>query len=248
MKTFLSLVILCFAAQAHAVGHLADMQVYDRSTNTMLQLYEHAGRHYIAGEPGHEYEIRLASRNGGRVLAVGSVDGVNVVSGDTASPDQGGYVLSPWENLSVAGWRTSLENVAAFYFTTIADSYAARTRRPNDVGVIGMALFRERTRCCDQGLSRGEAQRKSASDAPSPAAEAAGSMAERDERIGTGYGRTESSAASYTDFERASSSPDEVVAIYYDSYRNLCKQGIIPSPAIHGHRPDPFPGRFVPAP
>ena len=32
-----------------------------------------------------------------RVLAVMSVDGVNVISGDTAAPSQSGYVLEPYE-------------------------------------------------------------------------------------------------------------------------------------------------------
>ena len=36
-----------------------------------------------------------------------------------------------------------LNEVAAFYFTQLPDSYAARTDRPDNVGVIGVAVFRE---------------------------------------------------------------------------------------------------------
>ena len=41
------------------------------------------------------------------------------------------------------GSEAALSQTAAFYFTDLADSYAARTGRPDNVGVIGVALFRE---------------------------------------------------------------------------------------------------------
>ncbi len=72
------------------------------------------------------------------------MDGVNVITGKTASPSQSGYVLDPWGLVDIDGWRKSMDQVAAFYFTALPDSYAARTGRPDNVGVIGVALFRER--------------------------------------------------------------------------------------------------------
>ena len=35
--------------------------------------------------------------------------------------------------------------------------------------------------------------------------------------------------AEYTRFERASPRPDQTIVIYYDSYRNLVAQGVIPA-------------------
>lgn len=64
-------------------------------------------------------------------------------TGETAAPSQSGYVLQPWQSTSIEGWRKSLDRVAAFRFTRLANSYAARTGRPDDVGVIGVAVFRE---------------------------------------------------------------------------------------------------------
>lgn len=242
---------LLFTDQAMAVGRLADVQVLDRTTGSTLQVYEHRGRHYVAGEPGHEYQLSLTSREGWRLMAVGSVDGVNIVSGETAAVDQGGYVLAPWEQLLVAGWRTSMASTAAFYFTTVADSYAARTGRPDDLGVIGLALFREKSRCCDP-WRRNDARERQAPEQDAPAAPSmseSGRLMQKDERVGTGYGRTEYSEVVYTEFERASSQPDEVIRIYYDSLRNLQKQGVIPAaPKPHWHRPEAFPGRFVSPP
>jgi hypothetical protein len=121
-----------------------DVEIYDRTRGALLEVHRHRGELYVAGEPGHEYEIRLRSREHGRVLAVTSVDGVNVVSGETAATDQAGYVIDSGSSTSIDGWRKSLDDVAAFYFTRLRNSYAARTGRPDHVGVIGVAMFRER--------------------------------------------------------------------------------------------------------
>ncbi len=123
-----------------------DVVLYDRTSGRTLPLYAHRGDLYVAGEPGHEYEIRLRNSGDRRVLAVTSVDGVNVVTGRTAATDQPGYVLDGWSSASIDGWRKNLGEVASFYFTTPGRSYAARTGRPDDVGVIGVAMFREAPR------------------------------------------------------------------------------------------------------
>src|SRR5690348_2294008 len=103
-RAALLLAWLC-AGEAAAFGRTADLQVIDRNTGQTLQVYDHRGRHYIAGEPGHEYRLVLSSREGGRLMAVGSVDGVNIITGETASTSQDGYVLAPWQQMSVDGWR-----------------------------------------------------------------------------------------------------------------------------------------------
>ncbi|HSW14919.1 MAG TPA: hypothetical protein VLI06_18885 [Solimonas sp.] len=257
LKTLLlSLIaLLPLAAGAHdrVTGRMAEVQVYDRSDGRYLPMYKHRGRHYVAGEPGHEYEIRVSSRRDGRLLAVTSVDGVNVLSGQTASTGQGGYVLSPWSELRIDGWRKSMDEVASFYFTALPDSYAARTGRPDDVGVIGVALFGERRHwsepwhyrdnaSADRAEGAGAAAPQAKSRAPAPAAEA-------ESRLGTGHGQRQWSGAEYTEFERASERPDEVISIWYDSRRNLVAQGVIPRKAPRwSPRPDPFPAGFVPDP
>ncbi len=238
-----------------AAGGGMDVEIRERDSGRILPVIWHDGERYVAGEPGREYEIRLRNHDGGRVLAVTSVDGVNVITGKTASPAQSGYVVDPWGSVEIDGWRKSLDEVAAFYFTALPDSYAARTGRPDDVGVIGVAFFRERA---PQRLRR-EDRAWPDSPASAPAAEAsrdsaksAGSAqraAPEEERLGTGHGRRLDSGAVYTSFERASETPDEVIRIYYDSRRNLVAQGILPSPWRFAQRsPDPFPSAFVPDP
>ena len=144
MKFAASVIAICllFTSAAFA-GTLADVQILNRSTGELQPVYYHAGKMYVAGSPGDRYAVQITNRTGARILAVASVDGVNVISGETASYGQTGYVFSPWESYEITGWRKSQNEVAAFYFTSLSDSYAARTDRPQDVGVIGVAVFRE---------------------------------------------------------------------------------------------------------
>ena len=186
----------------------------------------------------------------GRVLAVTSVDGINVITGRTASPDQSGYVVESHGRVEIDGWRKSMDEVAAFYFTALPDSYAARTGRPDNVGVIGVALFREELAYAPM-LERESAA--SADGAPAPAQKSSGAHEERarnDSRLGTGHGQRLDSGAVYTQFERASSKPDEIIRIYYDSRRNLVARGVIPRPhhRYAQRQPEPFPQAFVPDP
>jgi hypothetical protein len=238
------LFVLC-GCLVGATAVAARVEVFDRATGEVLQTYRHQGRLYVAGEPGHEYEIRVHSRAPQRTLAVATVDGVNVITGQTGATDQDGYVLDPYGYLRIEGWRKSMTHTAAFYFTKLSDSYAARTGRPDNVGVIGVALFRERVRCC----RRNELELRERSSAEAPSADRAASAPKAESKLGTGHGRSEYSAAEYTEFERASDRPDETIVIYYDSRRNLQARGIIRSPVRYAERtPQPFPGGFVPDP
>jgi len=128
---------------AQAIGRLADVTIVDRDTGATLPVHYTMGEYWVAGRPGARYAITVRNRLGERVLAVPSVDGVNVLSGETAAWDQRGYVFSPYERYQITGWRKSSSEVAAFEFSHIANSYASRTGRPAHVGVIGVALFRE---------------------------------------------------------------------------------------------------------
>jgi len=132
------------AAPASAVGQMGSLDIISRSNGQVLSTYSGGGRYWVVGTPGQEYSIRYCNSTPGRVLAVMSVDGVNVVSGDTAAPSQSGYVLGPYECADIQGWRKNMSRTAAFYFTELPDAYATRTGRPQNVGVIGVAVFREK--------------------------------------------------------------------------------------------------------
>src|ERR671936_2900100 len=86
--------LLC-AMQARAHGGSIDLSVYDRTEGRRLPVYWHEGRAYIVGKPVNEYQVSVRNRLREDVLTIVSVDGVNVISGETANPSQTGYVLSP---------------------------------------------------------------------------------------------------------------------------------------------------------
>lgn len=132
------------AHDARDRGQPVAVSLIDRQGGQALPLYRKDGRAYVPGSPGSRYAIRLANRTGGRVLVVLSVDGINVISGQTAALGQTGYVLDPWRSHDIAGWRKSDTEVAAFEFAALGASYAARTGRPTNVGVIGAAMFLEK--------------------------------------------------------------------------------------------------------
>ena len=138
------LLTLGLFAEAHAVGRLADVSVIDRDSGCALATHYYRGEYWVAGSPGARYAIAIRNRLGERVLAVTSVDGINVVSGATAGWGQTGYVFGAGEDYRITGWRKSDSDVAAFAFTPSPNSYAERTGRPANVGIIGVALFRER--------------------------------------------------------------------------------------------------------
>lgn len=245
--------LLQFAA-ALALGTLAatsgaatqaDVRIINRTTGAPLPIYQHHGQLWVAGKPGDRYSIQVNNRTGGRLLAVVAVDGVNVLSGDTAAANQRGYVLSPRDSVDIAGWRKSERDVAAFYFTSLDDSYAGRTKRPDNVGVIGIAAFREYQEPVVQQEMAGNlaAAPMRGRDAAAPAP-----MAKAESRLGTGHGERVYAPIHSVDFQRASDTPDEVITVRYDSYANLVARGIIP--AIRRHlAPNPFPGgNYVPDP
>jgi hypothetical protein len=264
------------ALPAAAVGRLANVDIVTRADQRPLPVYPKNGEHWVVGTPGGEYSVRVCNSTAGRVLAVTSVDGVNVVSGETAGPAQSGYVLERYECIDVAGWRKSLQRTAAFYFTELPDSYAARTGRPENVGVIGVALFREKPQPIAYREPPARIAKESRADVPAAApaeqaaateskAMAADAVGGRQEaargmlapapapapQLGTGHGRSESSYAQQVRFERESSVPAETIAIRYDRRENLVAMGILPPPYVaRAPVPNPFPvwQRFAPDP
>ncbi len=257
----LALVLVLTVATACAplsARELVGLDVVDRDTGQVLPEYRQHGQHaqdWIAGVPGHRYSVRLTNITGERVLVVLSVDGVNSVGGQTASASQGGYVLDPWETAEIAGWRKSLDDIAQFLFTDLPDSYAARTGRPDNVGVIGIAVFKERrvqpysppsappiasNRAPDQATGKAFSPRASAA-ADSALAESA------PQRLGTGHGEREWAPVGQTAFVRASHSPQQVSQLRYGDADQLMAIGVLPRehPPFLQSSPRAFPNGFV---
>ena len=266
-----AIALIGFAGAASAFADPVDLQVVDRDTGQPLQLWRHDGRLFVAGQPGARYSLRVANHTDGRVLVVMSVDGVNILTGETAGYGQRGYVFGPYESYDVSGWRKSDTEVAAFTFAPLPQSYAARTGRPGDVGVIGMAVFRERV-VVQAPLVMGPMLRPERRDgpvvvtgrraAPAPAAALSApaipappppaaattspgfvgaAAARQDEKLGTAHGAREWSVVNTVPFERATPYPQVIRQIEYDTHEHLVAAGVIPPSWNEERRPRPFP-------
>ncbi len=123
-----------------------------------LQAAQVGGEVYAIGEPGTRYTLGLENHTGQRLEVVASVDGLDVIDGGEADFSKRGYVVDPYTSFAIDGWRTSDDTVAAFRFSDMDDSYAGRTGKPRNVGVIGIALFRER------GYDEAELHRRDSAD------------------------------------------------------------------------------------
>lgn len=265
----LSVIALCGFRPMPPPDAPVELSVIDRDEGGELDQYPHRGQRWVAGAPGHRYSVQLRNRTGERVLVVLSVDGVNAITGQTASPEQSGYVLEPWQSSEITGWRKSNDEVAQFVFTRHGDSYASRTGRPANVGVIGIAVFQQARRVIHDDVRplpmppphrpmpramspQAEARADSsaaAEVAAAPSMRGADASANR-QRLGTGHGEREWSSSSLTSFQRATRTPVQVSEVRYDARQRLVAMGVLPrwqQPRAHG-TPQAFPGGFVPDP
>jgi hypothetical protein len=164
------------------------------------------------------------------------VDGLNVISGerDRPGPDRM-YVLGPWEDTSVRGWRTTLDEVRSFTFVDEKASYSARSGKANGkMGWIEMAVYRdrERPRPSARAYEEGEGARKEKDEAPRAAGRAApapstSAPAPDSAYPGTGWGERLRDRVRLVDFE-PESSPAQQTTLRYEYRVALVALGILP--------------------
>jgi len=119
-----------------------DVQVIREGGET-APTYAHRDRFYVAGNSGERYIIRITNPTANRIEAVVSVDGLDVVDGEAGDLRKRGYVVPPYGETRIEGFRTSHEDVATFRFSAVKDSYAGKKGVARNVGVIAVALFEE---------------------------------------------------------------------------------------------------------
>jgi hypothetical protein len=218
-----------------------------------LPAFRYGSRTYVMGTIGERYVIHLTNRTSRRVEAVVSVDGLDAIDGRAADyQGKRGYLVPAYGEITVEGFRTSLEQVAAFRFSSVADSFAGRKGQARDVGVIGVAFFPERelrvmrpappypyaerapsaapaAPTARDGAAAGEA---SSAEAPRERAEKRSDDERRSRPIdrpglGTEFGEQRGSSVQYTSFQRQSPNhPASLVEIRYNDRRGLLALGV----------------------
>jgi hypothetical protein len=112
-----------------------------------LPAFYKGGQTYVLGGLGERYNLRVRNHTGTRVEAVITVDGRDVISGAVGDfSGERGYLIDAYGEVVVEGFRRNFDEVAAFRFSSPSSSYSARMGTPENVGVIGVAVFPERPR------------------------------------------------------------------------------------------------------
>jgi len=218
----------------------ATITIHPAADGPPLRTCEYRGHTYVGGQPGQRYEVHVTNNTGFRILAVVTVDGINVTDGSPGSYDGPGMVISGRTTTPFKGWRTSLDAEAAFYIVTATASYAAGMGTPANIGVIGLAVFQEKRRAFE--VMRGPVAR------PAVITTRGGQT----RSMGTGFGEAIASPARTTTFDRNTTTPVVVYEVRYDSTEALVAAGIMPSEGGPNPNPNPFPGNpsqtFCPRP
>ena len=209
-----------------------------------LPTFAHRGGSYVLGRRGRRYRIRVYNRSARRVEAVVSVDGRDVLDGKAANWRKRGYIVPAYGQVTIDGFRVSLRRVATFRFSKVSSSYAAKMGNAREVGVIGVAIFRERRQPVlaspyrDYGrAAEAESSPARRRSAPAPADSSAGrlqakrpaSRAARQQRsgLGTAFGESRHSQVTQVSFVRAQSNhPSRVLIARYNDRPGLLALGI----------------------
>jgi len=113
--------------------------------NTVAK-YRKDGRTYIEAKEGSEYEILIKNNGWSRILTVSSVDGLNSLTGESASEEDIGYVISGYNSFKIKGFRYNNDKVGSFKFSKKEKSYA--DGKSSDLGlncgIIGVRVFDEK--------------------------------------------------------------------------------------------------------
>ena len=109
----------------------------------VLPIYRDNRQYYLQGQNGQAYRLIYHNNSADTYEIVASVDGLNVMNGSAASRYDSGYVLNPYSDLVIEGFRKSNNSVASFIFSQPDDAYAANTSQGsiNNTGVIGTVIY-----------------------------------------------------------------------------------------------------------
>lgn len=105
--------------------------------------YRHNGLTFIEAKNGTEFAIEVKNHKTGRVTAIVSVDGLDIIDGKPATSKSRGYVLSGLSSETLHGYRRNENEVANFKFTVSGGSYATDKGAGQNNGVIAVKLISE---------------------------------------------------------------------------------------------------------
>jgi len=236
MKTahavILGIILFIMAVPASSAGSSVDVAVIsDRGDALPIIPFREFGaggtltyKKYLEVRKGENYSILVRNHLPERIGVVIAVDGRNIITGRKSflACSEMMYVVGPYEQTRLEGWRTSNDTVNRFYFTSSADSYSVRTFSDSSaMGVIAVAVFREKDRPAALYPERSASGKAAAPSAPRSEAK----QAEKDE-AGTGFGNEQYSPVTKVEFA-PEQHPVEKILVKYAWREELCRKGIL---------------------
>ena len=125
----------------------AGLGVKTVSTGQLKTIYNSNQGAFVEGTNGEEYELYIVPPRNviGRCLAVISVDGVNVISGQAAKPtDTRGTVINSGQPVSWKGYLQNNNLLSRFKFTSAVNSLANLRGHSDSPGVISVSFYSEK--------------------------------------------------------------------------------------------------------
>lgn len=125
-------------------------EVYGLSTRVLVngrkvREYSHDGKLFIESRNGTEFEIELKNHKHHRIMAIVSVDGLDVIGGKPANNESSGYIIPANDSIRIKGFRKDNETVGAFKFTNRENAYSESVGQGGNQGVISVRFFDEKT-------------------------------------------------------------------------------------------------------
>ena len=217
-----------------------------RVHGSLVREYSHRDwKVYIEGRRGSNFTLRVRNNGSKKILAVPTVDGLSVMDGKQGNFESLGYVINPCSFVDVPGWRLNNNEVAQFFFSAPHESYAAKMDTPNNIGVIGCAIFEEKQPAYAIAPVLQPWQKPNWwGDHESLRSETPKGIRTLGS-LGTGFGERTQHYVRYVQFEKAASTPVCVLEIHYDDRAGLEARGIALRGIPEVGHPTPFPAEEV---
>lgn len=111
-----------------------------------IQEYHHEGNTYVEGREGSNFELEIKNLTNRRILVHPTIDGLSCMTGVEGDRNNSthGYILGPWDEITVPGWRLNDAEVARFTFCGSGKSYAEKLGKGENKGVIACVVWEEK--------------------------------------------------------------------------------------------------------
>jgi hypothetical protein len=116
-----------------------------------IKEYSHKGLTLIESRHGTNYTVKIKNDNSFKVMAVLSIDGLDVLTGKPAENSKKGYIVDSYSTTEIKGYRINETESASFIFTKKDKAYVTQvTDNARNTGVIGIRIFKEKEKVVEK--------------------------------------------------------------------------------------------------